>query len=387
MKPHRRKPVGPIGGEALIEVIGSIYEAALDVAQWPAAMGRIARAVDGHRALLFVPEMKSGGEFWAAHDVDPGMMAGYAEYYRHKDLWMLRSYDLALSPGSTLLDETTVSESEYEKSEFWNDFARPIDIFRAACAIIESGQSPATRTYLTVFRPRRSERFDKHTLAFLQTIQPHLLRSRKLGRLLSSVASERTILQAMLAAVPTPMFACTADAQVRYANPAAEALLRENAGLRTDGLRIVATTPESTDQLAKAIGQASGTISPDGARTGQTLQVPQRSPGGSMTITVMPLPQADGRTPGIECARALIIVHRQQRSLELAVAGLRETFALTPAEVKLVGSMLDGVGLPQVATRLGIGHSTARTHLKHIFAKTQTHRQGELLQLVHSLAH
>jgi DNA-binding CsgD family transcriptional regulator len=336
---------------------------------------------------MFVPEMKSIRELWAAHDVDPSMMTGYAEYYRQKDLWMLRSYNLVLSPGSTLLDQTTVSQAEYLKSEFWNDFARPIDIFRAACAIIESGQSPGTRTYLTVFRPRQSERFDKHTLAFLHTIQPHVLRSLKLGRLLSSVASERTILQAMLAAVPTPMLACTPDAHVRYANPAAEALLRENDGLSSNGLRLVATTATHTDQLARAIGEAAGTITPDGARTGRTLQVPQRSTGGSMTITVMPLPQADGRIPGIECARALVIVHHQRRSLELAIARLCETYALTAAETKVVGSMLGGGALPQVAMRLGIGHSTARTHLKHIFAKTQTRRQGELLQLVQSLAH
>ena len=54
---------------------------------------------------------------------------------------------------------------------------------------------------------------------------------------------------------------------------------------------------------------------------------------------------------------------------------------------RLVASMLDGGGLPQVAARLGIGHSTARTHLKHIFTKTQTRRQAELVELVHRLLH
>ena len=64
-------------------------------------MGRIASALDAHRALMFVPEMKSGREFWAAHDIDPGMMAGYAEYYCHRDLWALRGYDSLTNPGST----------------------------------------------------------------------------------------------------------------------------------------------------------------------------------------------------------------------------------------------------------------------------------------------
>lgn len=388
MKPHRRKPLGSIGGEALIDVVGSIYEAALDLEQWQTAMGRIARAVDAHRALMYIPEMKSGREFWAAHNLDPSMIAGYAEYYRHKDLWTLRSYDILHSAGATALDVMTVSEAEYLKSEFWNDFTRPVDLFRAAVVMVETSElTPGTRTYLAVYRPRHSKRFDKDTLAFLRTIQPHVLRSLKLGRLLSSVASERTILQAMLGAISTPMFACTADARIRYANPAAEALLRENDGLSSDGPRLVATTSTHTDQLAEAIGQAAGTVTSNGARTGRTLQAPRRSTGRSMTITVVPLPEDDGRIPGVESARALVIVHHQTRSVEVAVARLREAYALTTAEVKLVGSMLEGGALPQAARRLGIGHSTARTHLKNIFAKTQTRRQSELLHLTRGLGH
>jgi DNA-binding CsgD family transcriptional regulator len=337
---------------------------------------------------MFVPEMKSSSEFWAGHDIDPGMMAGYAEYYSSKDLWALRGYDSLSSPGSTSFDQMVVSEAEFLKSEFWNDFTRPIDVFRAACVTIETSEAPAaTRTYLAVYRPRRSKRFDKDTLAFLRTIQPHVLRSLKLGRLLSSAASERSILQAMLGAIPTPMFACTGDAHIRYANPAAEALLRENDGLSSDGLRLVATTSTYTDQLANAIGQGAGRATSDGAPTGRTLQVPRRSTGRSMTITVMPLPEDDGRISGVESAGALVIVHHQKQSLEVAVARLRETYALTAAEVKLVGSMLEGGALPQAARRLGIGHSTARTHLKNIFAKTQTRRQSDLLQLIQGLGY
>ena len=101
------------------------------------------------------------------------------------------------------------------KSEFWNDFTRPIDFFRAACVTIENSRLPLEkRTDLAVSRPRRSEFFDKRTLSFLRAIQPHVRRSLKLGRLLSWAASKRVVLQAMLGAVATPMFACTADAHI-----------------------------------------------------------------------------------------------------------------------------------------------------------------------------
>ena len=388
VKTHRRKTRGRVTGEELIEAIGSIYEAALDISQWQAAIGRIAHALDAHRAQLFAPEMRVGRELWVAHNIDAAMMPGYAEYYRHKDLWVLRSFDRLRDPGATSFDTMEVTEAEYLRSEFWNDFTRPIDVFRAACVTIDtSGPSPRDRTYLAVYRPRRSEAFDQQTLAFLRTIQPHVQRSLKLSLLLSSATSERSMFHAMLGAVSTPMLACSANTEIQYANPSAEALLRKNDGLGTDGRRLVAATPGHTNQLVRAIGKVAGAASPDGTQTGQTLQVPQRSSGRPLTVTVAPLPRNDDRLLGMQRAVALVVVHvpRQLHETELAI--LREAHALTAAELRVVCSMLDGGGLPQVAARLGIGHSTARTHLKHIFAKTHTRRQAELVELVHRLVH
>ena len=109
-------------------------------------------------------------------------------------------------------------------------------------------------------------------------------------------------------------------------NPAAEALLHENDGLSSIGLRLVATTRTYTDRLAKAISQAAGTVTLNDARTGRTLRAPRRSTDSSMTITVMPLPADDGRVPGVQLARALVIVHRHERSIEVAAERLREAY-------------------------------------------------------------
>src|SRR5207253_7909027 len=116
--------------------IGSIYEAAFDLARWPTAMAKIAHILDGHRALMFVPDM-SGREFWASHQVAPEMMTGYAEHYREVDIWTDRCARFLTKTGSTILGEMVASEKEYSGSEFWNDFSRPADIFRVACVAVE----------------------------------------------------------------------------------------------------------------------------------------------------------------------------------------------------------------------------------------------------------
>jgi DNA-binding CsgD family transcriptional regulator len=61
---------------------------------------------------------------------------------------------------------------------------------------------------------------------------------------------------------------------------------------------------------------------------------------------------------------------------------LRQDFRLTPAEVGFTREILKGDGLQGAADRLGISVTTARTHLAHVFGKTGTHRQAELVRLI-----
>ena len=61
---------------------------------------------------------------------------------------------------------------------------------------------------------------------------------------------------------------------------------------------------------------------------------------------------------------------------------LAKTFCLTPSEAKLACVMARGAS-PYIAAReLNISRETARNQLKAVFAKTGTHRQGELVALL-----
>lgn len=61
---------------------------------------------------------------------------------------------------------------------------------------------------------------------------------------------------------------------------------------------------------------------------------------------------------------------------------LREAYGLTAAEERLALLILHGLQLGEAEVALGIRHSTARTHMKRIYAKTGTRRQVELVRLL-----
>ncbi|HKR42367.1 MAG TPA: LuxR C-terminal-related transcriptional regulator, partial [Paraburkholderia sp.] len=61
-------------------------------------------------------------------------------------------------------------------------------------------------------------------------------------------------------------------------------------------------------------------------------------------------------------------------------------FGLTPAEARVACEVGKGLNPKDVAEALQVLPSTVRTHLHHVFAKTTTRRQAELMRLIAQLA-
>ncbi|ANI79637.1 MULTISPECIES: helix-turn-helix transcriptional regulator [Sphingobium] len=66
----------------------------------------------------------------------------------------------------------------------------------------------------------------------------------------------------------------------------------------------------------------------------------------------------------------------------LSEEALRERFQLTRAEAGLALHLAQGASLADAAVALDIAYNTVRSHLRAIFAKTGTHRQGQLITLL-----
>lgn len=65
---------------------------------------------------------------------------------------------------------------------------------------------------------------------------------------------------------------------------------------------------------------------------------------------------------------------------------LQSCFGLTASEARLASHVSSGETLEAAADRLAISYETARKHLKAVFAKTDTHRQADLIALLARIA-
>jgi DNA-binding CsgD family transcriptional regulator len=61
-------------------------------------------------------------------------------------------------------------------------------------------------------------------------------------------------------------------------------------------------------------------------------------------------------------------------------------YSLSGSELRVLLAMAPGLSVKEAAEVLGIGETTAKTHLQHIYAKTGTSKQTELMHLFMSSA-
>jgi DNA-binding CsgD family transcriptional regulator len=100
-------------------------------------------------------------------------------------------------------------------------------------------------------------------------------------------------------------------------------------------------------------------------------------------VNVFPVPAA-ARNPFVGACVIVTLVSIEPKPRPSSSL-LSKAFGLTSAEAKLASFIADGTSLEDAARELAISRETARSHLKVVFAKTDTHRQSELVALLSRL--
>jgi DNA-binding CsgD family transcriptional regulator len=101
-----------------------------------------------------------------------------------------------------------------------------------------------------------------------------------------------------------------------------------------------------------------------------------------LQILVAPLGEQVKWPWGSRRTTAIFAVDPEQ-SADLQGPTLERLYGLTPAEARMAITFRNVHGdIARAAEEMGITRDSARQYLKHVFAKTNTHRQPELIELL-----
>jgi DNA-binding CsgD family transcriptional regulator len=183
-------------------------------------------------------------------------------------------------------------------------------------------------------------------------------------------------LTAALNAMCLPAIALDQTGFVADVNAAAEAVFDDNVKIKDR--RLFVRDPEARVLLKEAVDQL---------RTSPRLNplatdpiIVQRRDKMPVIVRIWPFDGA-AHVPTQE-VRALLTFNALGPKPGPPAAILAKTFRLTPAEAKLACIIARGAPPVIAARELQISRETARNQLKSVFAKTDTHRQSELVALL-----
>lgn len=365
---------------AIIDLIGEVYDAALDEKLWPELAPRIARTFDSTSTAVRVRYMRDGrlehveGLALTAN-YDHPISERYESYYAARDVWVERARQIGVS--KVVASKDIISDAEFERTEVCQDLCRPLGYFYMVGAIFPiSGDAIGV---IGIHRPRQAGGYDERDKRRVARFLPHLQRALEIGQRLATLAIDHGAALDALERTRIATLVVSADGRLLYANHRAEAILRAGDAISLIGGRLAARDRGAAARLGALIRDAASTARGNGHGAGGVLSVPrgERLP---LTLLVAPFrPARDGLGAPIPAAIVFLRDPEGPSPRNIALQGL---FGLTAAEATVAAGLANGAAVDGLAARLGISLNTAKTHLKNIFAKTGTSRQAQLVALI-----
>lgn len=372
----RRKTGGPIIDTRLPDLIGHLYDAAIDERLWTGIAPRIAAAFDSTSAVL---KMQGGDDVDLLDTtqnlvVTPGDQS-LAEHWHRNDLWVERS--IAFGMSRVITSDDLVSPDEMKRNGFYQDWLRQLGIHHMVGAVFPAGHGRVG--VLGIHRPRKAGYYTDADRQKVEVLLPHLQRALQIGRRLAGTSLAQASSFDALDSLDIGVLVVSRSRRIVHANALAEGILRTSSEIDVLNGRLVARDHTLNTQLATLVRANLDTAHGDPVRPMAALAVP-RDEQMPLTLAITPLRPIGSRLTG-QPPLALVFIRDPERSTILS-SQLCDMFGLTQTEAIVAADLAHGCSLAQIAEAHGVGLATVRSHLKKILAKTGTSRQAEVVALI-----
>lgn len=368
----------PVTTEKFSSIIGDIYDAALNAAEWPRVLPRIAEFVGGQGVCIGVKQ-SSGTKsdiYFNAGLPTQDFIASYVGTYGVYD--PCTTAQLMAKPGQVLSTSDSMEYGDFLDSRLYREWILPQTLVDSAVAILD--RSETSIALAAVYRHATDGVLDDQARARMHMLVPHLRRAVSWISLIESTTTLAASLAQTLDGLNTSVFLVDGDCRVCHSNESARSLLRKGGVFwATDG-RLVASGNVARAALADVCAAASSPSRASSAK-GRSIAFASEA-GGRQVIHVLPLSQQSQKRIGCDAvSTAAIFVQTDAPFSPSAHQVLAETYKLTASELRVLLAVAEGGSVADIADTLGLGQSTVRTHLHRIFAKTATSRQSDLVRL------
>jgi DNA-binding CsgD family transcriptional regulator len=367
---------GPLGEPAVVgiddfsRIVSAIYASALTPDNWIVAMADVRRTLDAQSAGLLLAD--GSGRSIKSASLPSDAQKAYLEYYRQIDYVL----DAVEKGPVGLIQSGQPLVALKARSEFDADFMRPHQMDDGLFVRLTDGSMP---TCFLVAAPKRAEPFDTaERVKLISALVPHLQQALRTQVHIENFAQDASGIARAVDSVRHGIVVVGAGSVVIHMNSAAERILKCGDGLCIRSGRVEATCASANAELSRSIVGAllEHESSPRG---GDSFLCRRPSGKRPYVIHVLPFSPTGENMSG---TRALVVLVDPEQQPEPPTQLLRRTYGLTNAEADVALRVVRGDGLKPICEELSLSMATVKTHLQHVFDKTDTHRQAELVRLL-----
>ncbi len=368
--------------DSLNRLLSALYSAPLRPEYWEIFLWELSKLTGITRAAL-ISHLVAEDDHRILATLGESMVesvSSYETHYYQFDEWTRRFPRTGIS-GRIINGQEIWSEDAMRTSVFYNDFLSKYDVCEMAC-IAAIGSTKAFEA-LSIYRGPKEQPFDRDQFGLLQVLVPHLQIALATRRKLLDLECRVSDLENAFDDLKTALVLLDRSGKAVLANRAARSICDERDGLLMTSSGITAQRSTENVQLRAAILQAiqvstGVSCEPSGARL---ISRRDRRP---LQVLVAPLTSRNTHVP--RHAVAVLFISDPDRQSSLPSVVLKQLYGLTQAEARLAVTLLEGKSLGDAAELHQVGQETVRSQVKSIFQKTGTKRQGELVQLLASIA-
>ncbi|WP_188109609.1 helix-turn-helix transcriptional regulator [Pseudohalioglobus sediminis] len=369
------------------ELVGLIYQGALEPRPWQSALPRLRGVLDAQVASLVLrpPSEQDRGAILNCVRPEPGDVE---DTLADPDAWQSAAYQeefFTLDPFINLPQDQVVAlsdmltEQELLASEYYRQYLEPVGLFHILG--VDTGEPGGMLARLRFSRRREEGDFNDDERNLLSLVAPHLRRAIQIYATLNRTTSERDIYAGAVSQLAVASIILDEQARVISANPVAQALLEQQDGLWLKDQHLQVAGRNTNRELQQAVQDIIRAQHRGEASVVRALRVPRAAGHSPLGLLVRPVPPSQGREgQSSPCAAIFISDPDLHESADRRALG--ELFELTPAECNLAILLARGLSLAEASAAQSISQHTARAQLKSIFAKTGVSRQAELVRLV-----
>lgn len=359
-------------------IVEAIYDCALHPENWHQTTKLICSYVGGDAIALDFTDIR-------LQEPIAGYSFGFSKEYRdllvrkYAHSWLLQSGFPTWKVGQPMRLQDIVPKNEFENGLFYRNWCQPQKQYDYTGMIALRDQTRFVK--MTNSRLETRNAFTADDTERLRLLAPHICKSVSISDALNMTAVYGKVLETTLDQLKASVFLVNNGGQVSYMNTAATRLLDSNTSIYTKN----GVLGSAGNRLEKALNDASkyNAMKDAHSSNGQQAIALPSDIGEGLVALVLPLQNGTRREFGLAAhASVAVFIREPHAPLDFAGGVFAELFGISPAELRVVNGLSQRLSLVEVSDTLGIGLPTVKTHLQHVFQKTDTSRQADLILLM-----